>query len=149
MTDLTPEARAALRAIVFDEASVVEELVEQREAEPVSREACASAGDRKRRRYHSPAKAAMGQAAREAVFSAALAFIAAGVMRPERRELGKVAGYSEAIVAHHFGTLDLFYRQLVRERWREIALVLGLATLPGDEQRRLAWLIVAGCPEPA
>lgn len=90
----------------------------------------------------------MSRISREAVFTAALVFIRMGNMRPSRAELGKAAGYASSVVAYHFATMDLFYRCLARERWREVAMAVGLKGLPDPEQKRLVWLIVAGCPEP-
>ena len=97
------------------------------------------------RRYFSPVRRDVGVERQRKLFAAALELIQAGNFRPTAGEIAQQAKSYAGAVTYHYGSQELFWRDLARKRWREIAVLAGLdMDLDERELQRLVWLIMTG-----
>lgn len=106
----------------------------------VSRETLAHA-DSAKRRYVSPARRHRSEATRVALLDEALQLVAQGNFRPTAREIAARARVHPSAVTRHFGSVELLYRIVARERRHDV-----LAAIGAHEAADLAWLVMVGKP---
>lgn len=115
----------------------------QSDSANASRETLAQSTSGKGQKYVSPFRKGQGEETSQAIVAATLKFIAAGRFRPEAREIGRAAGCDPSAITRHFGSLDLLYRVIARERWMDV-IEAAQISLPCPNQRHIAWLIMVG-----
>ena len=116
----------------------------------VSRDTLAQSGCGDGRKYVSPFRKSQGERTRAALIEAALGFLNEGNFRPEAQQIAAKACRHKSVVMQHFGSIELLYRIIAREYWREVLQAARFdSDLYSEERKRdLAWLIMVGKPRP-
>ncbi len=114
----------------------------------ISHETSASEPTANKRRYRSPRRTKVGEEKRKALIKAALDLIASGHFRFGAQELADKAGVRRQAICRYFGSVDLLYRVLAREKWEEIVPHMPFATgfMLDHEAKAAAWTLLVGKP---
>jgi len=100
-----------------------------------------------RRRYNSPLRASVGEAKRAALIKAVLALAAKGNFRGTAQQLADLAGVRRQAICRYFGSVELLYRVVARERWIEVVPLLPFGVDPlGLPEKDAVWVVLVGKP---
>lgn len=121
------------------------------EPAPVPREALASAPPANSRRYRSPKRESEAAAKCAALVAAVLALASKGVFRAGAGEIADTAHVRRQAICRYFGSVDILYRVVAREYWRQVmdGLPAALDYLDQFDERAnkdLVWQLLVGKP---
>ncbi len=113
----------------------------------VSRETLAGGASANRRRYNSPRRTSVAEAKRAALIRAVLILAAEGNFRGTAQQLADLAGVRRQAICRYFGSVELLYRVVARERWGDVfpLLPFGLEDL-GVPEKDAVWVVLVGKP---
>jgi AcrR family transcriptional regulator len=99
------------------------------------------------RETHRPARQysqRRGDATRERLVEAVIAYAREGRYRASARQLAQHAGVHHSAVSRHYGHVRLLYRVVAREHWSRVSLPVPGAMV--HERKALVWAVLVGEP---
>ncbi len=112
----------------------------------VSRDTFAGAATQSPRRYQSPYRSSAAEQKRAALIAAVLVLANRGNYRGTAQELADMAGVRRQSIGRYFGCVELLYRVVAREHWKQVELPLPLAVRGTPRAKDLVWLVLVGQP---
>ncbi|MBR2819819.1 MAG: hypothetical protein IKE60_34435 [Reyranella sp.] len=118
---------------------------------PVPREALAGDATANKRHYRSPKRESEAAAKCAALIAAVLSLAAKGIFRAGAEEIADAAQVRRQAICRYYGSVDILYRVVAREYWRQVMDGLPVShdyldQFDERENKDLVWQLLVGRP---